>query len=68
MINKDSGANRAAAGNRSVGCPGSRGRGDHQGAGPATVEISAAGRVHDVEMEFFRAENRYAPAEPVPTR
>lgn len=28
--------------------------------GPATVEVRSAGVVHDVEMEFFRAENRYA--------
>ena len=31
--------------------------------GPATVEVSAGGRTHDVEMELFRAENRYAPSE-----
>lgn len=27
--------------------------------GPATVEVSASGETHDVEVEFFRAENRY---------
>ena len=27
--------------------------------GPATVTVRTADRVHDVEMEFFRAENRY---------
>lgn len=28
--------------------------------GPATVTVRTAQRVHDVEMDFFRAENRYA--------
>lgn len=28
--------------------------------GPATVEIRAAGEIHEVEVEYFRAENRYA--------
>ncbi len=32
--------------------------------GPATVEVVAAGRTYDVEVEFFRAENRYASTEP----
>lgn len=27
--------------------------------GPATVEVRAGGEVHDVEVELFRAENRY---------
>lgn len=31
--------------------------------GPATVEVRASGRVHYVEMELFRAENRYATSE-----
>jgi type VII secretion protein EccE len=33
--------------------------------GPATVEVSAAGRVYEVEVELFRAEHRYVSAEPV---
>jgi hypothetical protein len=32
--------------------------------GPATVEVSAAGQVHSVEVELFRAENRYVSLEP----
>lgn len=32
--------------------------------GPATVEVNAAGRVHSVEVELFRAENRYVSTEP----
>lgn len=36
--------------------------------GPDIVEIRAAGRVHDVEMEFFRAENRYAAAQALAER
>lgn len=35
--------------------------------GPATVEVLAAGERHEVEVEFFRAENRYASRE-LPTR
>ena len=31
--------------------------------GPASVEVRADGRTHDVEMELFRAENRYAASE-----
>lgn len=27
--------------------------------GPATVEVRAAGEIHDVEVEYFKAENRY---------
>lgn len=33
--------------------------------GPATVEVASAGQVHTVEVELFRAENRYLSAEPV---
>ena len=33
--------------------------------GPATLEVRAAGRVHIVEVELFRAENRYLAAQPV---
>jgi hypothetical protein len=36
--------------------------------GPATVEVTAAGQVHTVEVELFRAENRYVSAEPVTLR
>ena len=32
--------------------------------GPATVEVAAAGQVHTVEVELFRAENRYVSSEP----
>lgn len=32
--------------------------------GPARIEITAAGRCHDVEVELFRAENRYVSTEP----
>ncbi|HSS22878.1 MAG TPA: type VII secretion protein EccE [Mycobacterium sp.] len=32
--------------------------------GPATVEVRAAGQVHTVEVELFRAENRYVSSEP----
>lgn len=32
--------------------------------GPATVEVLAAGQVHTVEVELFRAENRYVSSEP----
>jgi type VII secretion protein EccE len=32
--------------------------------GPATVEVTAAGRVHLVEVELFRAENRYISSKP----
>ena len=31
--------------------------------GPVSVEVRADGRTHDVEMELFRAENRYAASE-----
>ncbi|MCI4674194.1 type VII secretion protein EccE [Candidatus Mycolicibacterium alkanivorans] len=32
--------------------------------GPAIVEVNAAGRVYEVEVELFRAENRYVSSEP----
>ena len=32
--------------------------------GPASVEVRAGGRIHDVDIELFRAENRYAAVEP----
>lgn len=32
--------------------------------GPATVEVTAAGQAHTVEVELFRAENRYVSSEP----
>ncbi len=32
--------------------------------GPATIEVTAAGQVHTVEVELFRAENRYVSSEP----
>ncbi|OBF89701.1 type VII secretion protein EccE [Mycobacterium sp. 852002-51163_SCH5372311] len=36
--------------------------------GVATVEVTAAGQVHTVEIELFRAENRYVSAEPTVLR
>lgn len=33
--------------------------------GPAVLEVTSAGRCHQVEMELFRAENRYLSVEPV---
>ncbi|MGY4708139.1 type VII secretion protein EccE [Mycolicibacterium sp. CBM1] len=36
--------------------------------GPATVEVNAAGRVYMVEVELFRAENRYVSTEPTSLR
>ena len=36
--------------------------------GAATVEVTAAGQVHAVEVELFRAENRYVSSEPIPAR
>lgn len=33
--------------------------------GPATLEVTSAGQVHTVEVELFRAENRYVSSEPV---
>lgn len=32
--------------------------------GPATTEVTASGRTHTVEVELFRAENRYVSADP----
>jgi hypothetical protein len=32
--------------------------------GPATVDVTAAGQLHTVEVELFRAENRYVSSEP----
>jgi type VII secretion protein EccE len=32
--------------------------------GPATVDVTAAGQLHTVEIELFRAENRYISLEP----
>jgi type VII secretion protein EccE len=36
--------------------------------GLATVEVRAAGRIHTVEVELFRAENRYVSSEPTTVR
>jgi type VII secretion protein EccE len=36
--------------------------------GVATVEVTAAGQVHAVEVELFRAENRYVSSEPMLAR
>jgi hypothetical protein len=36
--------------------------------GPATVSVAAAGQVHTVEIELFRAENRYVSTEPTIVR
>lgn len=33
--------------------------------GPAMVEVTAAGRLYHVEVELFRAENRYISSEPI---
>lgn len=33
--------------------------------GPATVEVRAAGEVHTVEVEFFRAEKRFVSPQPI---
>jgi type VII secretion protein EccE len=52
----------------SVGEPGARYRGSADvvitQTGPATVEVSAAGKLYTVEVELFRAENRYVSTEP----
>ncbi|BBZ02157.1 ESX-2 secretion system protein EccE2 [Mycolicibacterium chitae] len=52
----------------SIGRPGEPARGTPDVTitqiGPATVEVSAAGWVRIVEVELFRAENRYVSAEP----
>lgn len=36
--------------------------------GPATVDVTAAGQLHTVEVELFRAENRYISSEPTTLR
>jgi type VII secretion protein EccE len=36
--------------------------------GPATLKVTAAGQVHTVEVELFRAENRYISSEPTALR
>lgn len=36
--------------------------------GPAMIQVMAAGQIHTVEVELFRAENRYISAEPVSLR
>ncbi|OBK31468.1 type VII secretion protein EccE [Mycobacterium asiaticum] len=36
--------------------------------GPATIDVAAGGNVHTVEVELFRAENRYVSAEPITLR
>jgi hypothetical protein len=52
----------------SVGEPGAPYRGSANvlitQTGPATVEVTVAGRAHSVEVELFRAENHYVSAEP----
>ncbi len=52
----------------SVGEPGEPYRGSANvlitQTGPATVEVTVAGRAHTVEVELFRAENHYVSAEP----
>jgi hypothetical protein len=56
----------------SVGEPGEPYRGTAnvliRQTGPATVEVTAAGQVHTVEVELFRAENRYVSSEPTTLR
>lgn len=56
----------------SVGRPGEAPRGTADvvitQTGPAMVEVSAAGQVYDVEVELFRAENRYVSNEPMSLR
>lgn len=52
----------------SIGEPGAPYRGSADvvitQTGPATVEVQAGGRTHAVEVELFRAENRYVSSEP----
>jgi hypothetical protein len=36
--------------------------------GPATVEVAVGGETHTVEVELFRAENRYVSSEPTSLR
>lgn len=56
----------------SVGRPGDPPRGSADvvitQTGPAIVEVSAVGRVYEVEIELFRAENRYVSLEPMSLR
>lgn len=56
----------------SVGPPGTAPRGSADvviaQTGPATVEVSTAGQVYEVEVELFRAENRYVSTEPAVLR
>lgn len=56
----------------SVGSPGEAYRGTANvlitQTGPATVDVTAAGQVHSVEVELFRAENRYVSSEPMALR
>ena len=56
----------------SVGGPGEPYRGTANvlitQTGPATVDVAAAGHVHSVEVELFRAENRYVSSEPMALR
>jgi ESX secretion system protein EccE len=56
----------------SVGEPGAPYRGSADvvitQTGPASVEVRAAGRIHTVEVELFRAENRYVSSEPTTLR
>jgi type VII secretion protein EccE len=53
----------------SVGPPGEKLRGNADvvitQTGPARVDVTAAGRLYHVEVELFRAENRYVSIEPV---
>jgi type VII secretion protein EccE len=52
----------------SVGEPGTPYRGSADvlitQIGPATIDVTAAGQLHTVEVELFRAENRYISSEP----
>lgn len=56
----------------SVGEPGAPYRGSADvvitQTGPATLEVRAGGRIHTVEVELFRAENRYVSSEPTSLR
>lgn len=56
----------------SVGEPGKPYRGSADvvitQVGPATVDVTAAGQLHTVEVELFRAENRYISSEPTTLR
>ncbi len=56
----------------SVGEPGAPYRGSADvvinQVGPATIKVTAAGQVHTVEVELFRAENRYVSSQPTSLR